>query len=51
MNRDRKIGTVLTVAGVLTLPFFIGIPLLVIGVVLLARGISRNTASGRASLC
>jgi uncharacterized membrane protein SirB2 len=38
MNRERKIGTVLTVAGILTLPFFIGIPLLVIGSLLLVQG-------------
>lgn len=39
MNREHKIGTALTVAGILTLPFFIGIPLLLIGIIVLARGI------------
>jgi hypothetical protein len=39
MNRERKMATVLTVIGVLTLPLFIGIPLLLIGIILLVRGI------------
>lgn len=39
MNREHKIGTVLAVAGFLTLPFFVGIPLLAVGLILLIRGV------------
>jgi len=39
MNREHKIGMALIVAGFLTLPFFIGLPLLIIGIVLFVRGI------------
>jgi hypothetical protein len=38
MKRDNTYGTTLSVVGVLTLPFFIGIPLLATGILLLARG-------------
>jgi hypothetical protein len=38
VNRERKYGLTLTVVGGLTLPFFIGIPLLASGIILLASG-------------
>jgi hypothetical protein len=38
MKREHKFGTALSVAGILTLPFFVGIPLLAVGILLLAMG-------------
>jgi len=43
VNRERKYGLTLTVVGGLTLPFFIGLPLLASGVVLLVSGGSIRT--------
>jgi hypothetical protein len=38
MKREHKYGTAFSVAGVLTLPFFVGIPLLAVGILLLIWG-------------
>jgi hypothetical protein len=38
MKREHKYDTALCVAGVLTLPFFVGIPLLAVGILLLIWG-------------
>ncbi|MCL4180091.1 MAG: hypothetical protein KJ072_20380 [Verrucomicrobia bacterium] len=38
MKRENKYGTALTAVGVLTLPFFVGIPLLAVGILLLIWG-------------
>ncbi len=38
MKREHKFGTALSAAGVLTLPFFVGIPLLAVGILLLIWG-------------
>lgn len=43
MNRERKYGIALTVVGVLTSPFFVGLPLLAAGFLLLVVGTRLRT--------